>query len=104
MSLHSLAEYAIEKTVDEFMSTSWKEYMANLCMNGQGTIEIDMSPYEKIVYQQETYHNILTGDVFENNTYSKGITFWSKLFEAIRYEWLDIKCSRFENYLILTVF
>ena len=104
LSLESLADVAIENVVRTFMNTSWKQDLAELCLNGHGTMEFDMELYDHIVQYQKNTHNILTGDVIMDGEISEGITFWSSLMEAVQYSWPSMTCSHSENYLILKVF
>ena len=103
-SLESLADIEIKNLVRTFMDTSWKQQLAELCLNGHGTMEFDMEPYNHIVQYQNNTHNILTGEVIMDGKISKGNTFWSSLMEAVQYSWPSIFCSHSENYLILKVF
>ena len=103
-SLNSLAEFAIQSTVREFMNTSWKQQLAEVCLNGHGTMEIDMESYERVIKYEKNSHNILTGEVFVEGVMSEGITFWSSLMEAVQYSWPSIFCSRLDKYLVLKVF
>ena len=103
-SLHSLAEFAIQSMVREFMDTSWKQELAEVCLNGYGTMEIDMEPYERVIKYEKNSHNILTGEVFIDGKRTEGITFWSSLMEAVQYSWPSIFCSRLDKYLVLKVF
>jgi len=103
-SLESLADVAIENLVCKFMNTSWKQELAELCLNGHGTMEIDMEPYHHIVQYQKNTHNILTGEVYIDGVRSEGITFWSSLMEAVQYSWPSMFSTRLDTYLILKVF
>ncbi len=103
-SLESLADVAIENLVCKFMNTSWKQDLAELCLNGHGTLEIDMEPYHHIVQYQKNTHNILTGEVFMDGEMSLGITVWPLLIEAVLNSWSKMTCSHSENYLVLKVF
>jgi hypothetical protein len=86
------------------MDTSWKQDLAEMCLNGSGTMEIDMEPYERIIKYEKNTHNILTGEVFIDGVMSEGITFWSSLMDAVQYSWPSIFSTRLNNYLVLKVF
>ena len=103
-SLESLAEFAIQGVVREFMDTSWKQDLAEMCLNGSGTMEFDMEPYERVIKYEKNSHNILTGEVFVDGVMSEGITFWSSLMEAVQYSWPSMFSSRLDKYLMLKVF